>query len=78
MLSMGKMMPEKMIVGIIKTIPDMSIAATWVRVTQEINKPRASDTKIKRREMPKRVARLPATGTFSTNTDKRRMVASLR
>ena len=73
-LSIGKMIPDKMIVGSISTIPEASMAATCVRVTLEINRPRASDTKINTSDTPNNAMRLPAIGTSSTKTDKSRMV----
>ena len=66
MLSIGNIMPESNIVGIIKINPEASMAATCVRVTVEISNPNANDTKIKSSDTIINQNRLPATGTSST------------
>lgn len=50
-------------VGIINIIPDASMAATCVLVTEEISKPKASDTKIKSKDTITNQNKLPTTGT---------------
>lgn len=44
-LSIGKIMPDRMMVGIISTMADTNRAATCVWVMQEISSPNARDTK---------------------------------
>ena len=63
MLSIGNIIPESNIVGIISIKPDTSIAATCVRVTVEISSPKANDTKMKSSDTAISQNRLPATGT---------------
>ena len=63
MLSIGNIIPESSMVGIISINPDTSIAATCVRVTVEMSSPKANDTKIKSNDTAISQNRLPATGT---------------
>ena len=66
MLSMGKIIPESIMVGIIKINPEANMAATCVRVTEEISKPNANDTNINNSDTTINQNRLPATGTCNT------------
>ena len=45
--SMGNIMPESRTVGIISTIPENSMASTWVRAIVETNNPNSRDTTMK-------------------------------
>ena len=63
MLSIGNIIPESSMVGIISINPDTSIAATCVRVTVEMSSPKANDTKIKSNDTAISQNRLSATGT---------------
>ena len=63
---MGNIIPESSMVGIISINPDASMAATCVRVTEDISKPRARETKIKSSDTTISQNKLPATGTSST------------
>ena len=74
MLSIGKIIPDRIIVGSISTIPEASMAATCVCVTLEINNPRASDTKMNTSDTLTSAVRLPAIGTSSTKNDRSKMV----
>ena len=65
-LSMGNIMPESNMVGIISISPDTSIAATCVRVTVEISSPSARETKMNSSDTTTSQNKLPATGTSST------------
>ena len=53
------------------------MAATCVRVTDEINKPNAKDTKINNKETVINQNKLPTTGTSSTKTESKRIVIRL-
>ena len=66
MLSMGKIMPESNMTGIISPIPDTIMAATWFCTTHEMNNPKDRATAIRRRLKKDSVQRLPSTGTCST------------
>ena len=76
-LSTGKIIPDKTMVGIINIIPEASMAATCVLVTEEISKPKASDTKIKSKDTITSQNKLPTTGTSSTKTESSKMVVRL-
>ena len=65
-LSIGNIIPESNLVGIINIIPEASIAATCVFVKVEISNPRDNDTKMKRRDTIISQNRLPAIGTCKT------------
>ena len=66
MLSTGKIMPDRSMVGIISTSPEASMAATCVCVRVEMSRPSESDTKMKSSDTATSHGRLPATGTWST------------
>lgn len=66
MLSMGKIMPESNMTGIISPIPDTIMAATWFCTTHEMSNPNDRATAIRRRLKKDSVQRLPSTGTCST------------
>lgn len=70
-------MPDKSIVGIISINPETSMAATCVRVTDEINKPNANDTKINSKDTVINQNKLPTTGTSNTKTESKRIVIRL-
>ena len=53
-------------VGIISTIPENSMASTWVRAIVETNNPNSRDTTMKIHESKANEKRLPATGTCNT------------
>ena len=61
-----KIIPESIMVGIIKINPEANMAATCVRVTEEISKPNANDTNINNSDTTINQNRLPATGTCNT------------
>lgn len=67
-------MPERIMVGIISTIPEVSMAATWVVVIHDIRSPRANETRINTNEIPNSSIRLPLTGTFNKVTDNSKIV----
>ena len=77
MLSMVKIIPDSRMVGIISSIPEMSSATTCFSVTQEINNPNVSETRIKSNETASRPSKLPAIGTWSTKRDKSKIVVRL-
>ncbi len=62
-LSIGNIMPESSVVGIISTIPEASIAATCVLTSVEISNPSASAVMTNSSEITDSQNRLPATGT---------------
>ena len=64
-------------VGIIRIMPEASIAATCVRVTDEISNPNDNETKINSKDTTTNQNRLPTTGTSSTNTESNRIVTKL-
>ncbi|KAA6315654.1 hypothetical protein EZS27_033919 [termite gut metagenome] len=68
MLSMGNRSPEKNMTGIIKAIPEMSMAATCVFTNVEINKPNDKETTINSGDITINQQRLPAIGTPKTKT----------
>ena len=74
---MGKIIPDKSIVGIININPETSIAATCVRVTDEISKPNANETKMNNKDTVIYQNKLPTTGTSNTKTESNRIVIRL-
>jgi hypothetical protein len=70
-------MPDSSITGIINAIPEMSMAATCVSEMVEMSSPKHSDTKIKMIETSVSEKMLPATGTWSTNTESTNIVTRL-
>lgn len=76
-LSVGNIIPERIIVGVISPIPEINIAATCDLTKLEINNPKSSATKINKSETATIMVKLPAMGTFKTNTESVNIVAKL-
>ena len=76
-LSVGKMIPESNITGIISTIPDASMAAVCVFVKVEINNPNDRATRINNIDTTISKVKLPATGTCNTKRDSSSIVPKL-
>ena len=75
MFSMGKIIPDSNMTGSISPIPEINMAACCEFVIVETSNPRANDKNIYSNETATKLIKLPATGTFSTNTDNNMMVA---
>lgn len=67
-------MPDKSTTGIMRAIPEASIAATWVSTMVEIRSPSDSATVINRSDSTNSQPRLPATGTSSRYTEISRIL----
>ena len=63
--SIGNIMPLNNMIGSIKAIPLINIAACWVSATVEISRPRQRDTIAYRMDTETNNSRLPFIGTSS-------------
>ena len=77
MLSMGKSMPERSIVGSMSTMPEISIATSCLATRVDIRIPIDSDTRMNSSDTSTTHIRLPDIGTLIRNTDRQRTISRM-
>ena len=75
--SIGNIMPESIMTGIMNAIPEINMAACWELVIVETNKPTDNDKNMYSNDTTIKLIKLPTMGTFNTKTDNRMVVVKL-
>ena len=74
---MGNISPDSSMMGIIKPIPEASMAAIWLFTKVEMSSPKDKAKKINRKEVRISSRKFPAIGTPRTYTERSNMVVRL-